>query len=168
MKIPIKGLKKAVSELKLFYISSFILALLIIIPISNFLLEGVIYFSSGNFYGNPESMQNEAWFGIGVPQENLMNDIFSDVEERVTIKNEWQGKENPPDIYYIILDEYPNNESLKKNYGFDNTEFLTFLENSGFYVVNNSFSNYPTTIQSLSSSLNMEYLDVLTTGVDVN
>ncbi|MBL76917.1 MAG: hypothetical protein CL763_08360 [Chloroflexi bacterium] len=125
-------------------------------------------FSSGNFYGNPESIQNEAWFGIGVPQENLMNDIFSDVEERVTIKNEWQGKENLPDIYYIILDEYPNNESLKKNYGFDNTEFLTFLENSGFYVVNNSFSNYPTTIQSLSSSLNMEYLDVLTTGVDVN
>ena len=49
MKILIKGLKKAVTELKLFYFTSFIVALLVIIPISNFLLEGVQYFVSGNF-----------------------------------------------------------------------------------------------------------------------
>tara|TARA_B110000014_G_scaffold55285_1_gene37332 strand:- start:2865 stop:4475 length:1611 start_codon:yes stop_codon:yes gene_type:complete len=124
--------------------------------------------SNGNFFGNPELVQNEEWFGLGVPQQNFMNDIFPGNIEETIIKNEWKGKENVPDVYYIILDEYPNNESLKKFYNFDNNEFLTFLENSGFYVVDNSFSNYPTTIQSLSSSLNMEYLDVLTTEVDVN
>ena len=49
MKILIKGFKKAVTELKLFYFTSFIVALLVIIPISNFLLEGVQYVLSGNF-----------------------------------------------------------------------------------------------------------------------
>ena len=49
MKILIKGFKKAVTELKLFYFTSFILAILVIIPISNFLLEGVQYILSGNF-----------------------------------------------------------------------------------------------------------------------
>ena len=49
MKILIKGFKKALTELKLFYFTSFIVALLVIIPISNFLLEGVEYLVSGNF-----------------------------------------------------------------------------------------------------------------------
>ena len=49
MKILIKGLKKALTELKLFYFTSFIVALLVIIPISNFLLEGVQNVVSGNF-----------------------------------------------------------------------------------------------------------------------
>ncbi len=49
MKILIKGFKKALTELKLFYFTSFVVALLVIIPISNFLLEGVEYLASGNF-----------------------------------------------------------------------------------------------------------------------
>ncbi len=49
MKILIKEFKKAVRELKPFYISSFIVALLVIIPISNFLLEGIKYVLGGNF-----------------------------------------------------------------------------------------------------------------------
>ena len=49
MKILIKGLKKAVTELNFFYITSLTLALLVIIPILNFILEGVQYVVSGNF-----------------------------------------------------------------------------------------------------------------------
>jgi len=49
LKILIKGFKKALTELKLFYFTSFIVALLVIIPISKFLLEGVQYVISGNF-----------------------------------------------------------------------------------------------------------------------
>ena len=49
MKILIKGFKKAVTELKILYIISFIVALLVIIPISNFILEGILYVISGNF-----------------------------------------------------------------------------------------------------------------------
>ena len=49
MKILIKRLKKTLTELKLLYFTSFILSLLIIIPISNFLLEGIDYIINGNF-----------------------------------------------------------------------------------------------------------------------
>jgi len=49
LKILIKGFKNAVTELKLFYFISFIVALLVIIPIFNFILEGVQYVVSGNF-----------------------------------------------------------------------------------------------------------------------
>ena len=49
MKILIKELKKTLTELKLFYFTSFIVSLLVIIPIFNFLLEGVQYVVSGNF-----------------------------------------------------------------------------------------------------------------------
>ena len=49
MKILIKTFKKAVTALKLFYFTSFIVALLVIIPISSFLIEGVRYVLVGNF-----------------------------------------------------------------------------------------------------------------------
>ena len=49
MKILLKGLKKTATELKIFYLFSFIVALLVIIPISNFLLEGIQYIFSNNF-----------------------------------------------------------------------------------------------------------------------
>ena len=49
MKKLIQELKKTISELKVFYIISLILALLVIIPISNFLLEGFQYVLGGNF-----------------------------------------------------------------------------------------------------------------------
>ena len=49
LKILIKEFKKTVSELKLLYFTSFIVSLLVIIPIFNFLLEGIDYIISGNF-----------------------------------------------------------------------------------------------------------------------
>ena len=49
MKIRIKGLKKTLTELNFLYFTSFIVSLLVIIPISNFLLEGIDYIISGNF-----------------------------------------------------------------------------------------------------------------------
>jgi len=49
LKILIKGFKNSLTELKLFYFTSFIVALLVIIPISNFLIEGIQYVMSGNF-----------------------------------------------------------------------------------------------------------------------
>lgn len=64
-----------------------------------------------------------------------------------------------PDIYYIILDRYANKSTLKEIYDFDNTEFVNYLSNKGFYVASQSKSNYLKTIHSLSSSLNMKYIN---------
>ena len=64
-----------------------------------------------------------------------------------------------PDIYYIILDGYGRNDILKDLYAFDNTNFIERLERKHFYVAKKSTSNYHQTYLSLSSSLNMSYLD---------
>lgn len=66
-----------------------------------------------------------------------------------------------PDIYYIILDGYARRDVLKELYGFDNSEFLDFLLEQGFYVAGDSNSNYNQTALSLASSLNFEYLSRL-------
>ena len=68
------------------------------------------------------------------------------------------GAEYQPDIYYIILDSYMRDDALT-TYGFDNSDFLQELSSLGFYVATCSQSNYATTPFSLSSSLNMDYLD---------
>ena len=67
-----------------------------------------------------------------------------------------------PDIYYIILDGYANHHTLKQLYNYDNSEFLTFLENKKFKVIPQSRTNHSITFLSLSSSLNMMYDTVLT------
>ncbi|MEW6217295.1 MAG: hypothetical protein AB1543_06395, partial [Candidatus Bipolaricaulota bacterium] len=69
------------------------------------------------------------------------------------------AEEEYPDIFYIILDGYGRSDVLRDLYGVDNTEFLEFLESRGFYVAEESASNYSQTVLSLASSLNMRYLD---------
>jgi hypothetical protein len=66
-----------------------------------------------------------------------------------------------PDIYYIILDGYAREDVLMELYNYDNSDFLLFLENEGFYVAEESRSNYNQTHLSLSSSLNLTYLDFI-------
>jgi hypothetical protein len=64
-----------------------------------------------------------------------------------------------PDIYYIILDEYLRDDMLKEIYHFDNSPFIAELERRGFYVAKASRSNYVVTVLSISSSLNMRYIN---------
>ena len=66
-----------------------------------------------------------------------------------------------PDIYYIILDRYGSQGVLEKGYKFDNSEFMNYLKNKGFYVADQSTANYLKTGPSLASSLNMEYINYL-------
>ncbi len=66
-----------------------------------------------------------------------------------------------PDIYYIILDQYPRHDVLEEKYGFDNSEFNNHLTQLGFYIADRSFSNYSQTELSLASSLNFQYLSEL-------
>ena len=65
----------------------------------------------------------------------------------------------PPNVFHIILDAYSGSSSLKKFYGFDNSEFLNELEERGLNVITDSKSNYGGTYTSLPSLLNMKYLD---------
>jgi hypothetical protein len=73
-----------------------------------------------------------------------------------------------PNIYYIILDAYGRADILADIYQYDNTEFLTYLREKGFYVAEQSHSNYTQTDLSLASSLNASYLDKLAAEVGLD
>lgn len=66
-----------------------------------------------------------------------------------------------PDIYYIILDSYTRSDLMQKAYGYDNSAFLSKLEEMGFYVASCSQSNFMRTDLSLASTLNMDYVQNL-------
>jgi len=68
------------------------------------------------------------------------------------------GKEETPDIYYIVLDGYAREDILKKIYGYDNSKVIASLRDMGFFVADKAKSNYIHTYLSLPSALNMTYL----------
>lgn len=65
------------------------------------------------------------------------------------------------DIYYIVLDGYGRQDILEALYEFDNSSFLNELSAKGFYIADESSSNYIQTMLSLGSSLNMDYVQSL-------
>ena len=68
------------------------------------------------------------------------------------------GRPDRPDIYLILLDGYPRADTLERLFDFDNTPFLTELEDRGFDVAESSRSNYMYTTMTLASTLHMSYV----------
>lgn len=66
--------------------------------------------------------------------------------------------ESQPDIYIIVLDGYGRQDVLQQIYEYDNSEFLESLEQRGFYVADESHSNYIQTVYSIVSLLNFDYV----------
>jgi hypothetical protein len=66
-----------------------------------------------------------------------------------------------PDVYYIVLDGYAREDVLRDYFGYDNHRFISFLKSHGFFVGDDSTSNYAYTILSLTSTLNMNFLSDL-------
>lgn len=75
-----------------------------------------------------------------------------------TPANPARGTDDLPDIYYIILDSYTGAKALKDYLNFDNSPFIDRLRKKGFFVADESHSNYGWTRYSISSTLNMRYL----------
>lgn len=72
-----------------------------------------------------------------------------------------------PDVYYIILDAFAAHDTLKEA-GYDNSAFIQYLKDKGFTVVDRAASNYDRTPFSISSSLNMQYIDRVPEQLGVN
>jgi len=68
---------------------------------------------------------------------------------------------NKPDIYLIIADEYAGKKELKDLFDYDNSAFEEDLKVRNFYFFDSTKSNYNTTIYSMASILNMDYLENL-------
>lgn len=69
--------------------------------------------------------------------------------------------QRPPDIYHFVFDRLTSQDVLAEHYGLDISDTLRFLEERGFYVARDSFSNYHRTAHSLASTFYMDYLDLL-------
>jgi len=62
-----------------------------------------------------------------------------------------------PDIYYILLDTFTRPDALLRDFDLDISSYLDDLRAAGFYVAECSQSNYPHTMASFSTALNMMY-----------
>lgn len=101
--------------------------------------------------------------GISAVQLTLLG--FDNV--RVTLGGDAENQQktvartSDPDIYYIVLDSYGREDLLLDAMEYDNSSFISDLEELGFYVADCSQSNYAQTQLSLGSTLNFNYLDIL-------
>jgi len=68
------------------------------------------------------------------------------------------GTDPPPDIYLIMLEDYPRADTLSRLFDFDNSAFLDRLQTDGFTVATDSRSNYMFTAMNLTALLQMDYL----------
>ena len=91
---------------------------------------------------------------LSIPKQNKINLI----EKNELNKNLINSKISR-NIIYIVLDSYPSEINLKKYYGYDNTKFLNQLDSLGFIMPKNSRANYPQTITSIASTLNLKYIN---------
>ena len=73
-----------------------------------------------------------------------------------------------PDIYYIILDEYAGSKILNDTFDYDNSEFIDYLHTNGSTVPLETQSNYVVSFLSLSSSLNMQYVNFYADEVGID
>lgn len=80
-------------------------------------------------------------------------------DNKISLPKHTQPK-HKRDVYYIILDSYTNKDNLKRYFGFNNQRFITYLEEKGFFVANESRSNYQNTLLSMPSALNMDYHNI--------
>ena len=96
--------------------------------------------------------------GRYVIEENAYN---STVEIQTSSPFELSVVSPAPDVYFIVLDAYGRADVLQNLFGLDNSGFINELQDMGFYVVQCSQSNYARTQLSISSTLNMDYIQNL-------
>lgn len=70
-----------------------------------------------------------------------------------------RAEKHLPDIYYIILDGFARKDVLERNYEMEPPFLSDELSARGFYVADKSNSNYFRTNYSLTSSLNMSFIE---------
>jgi hypothetical protein len=67
----------------------------------------------------------------------------------------------PPDIYFLIPDDYARSDVLKQYFRYDNADFIRQLEQRGFVISKESRSPYSDSEMNIAAALNMDYLSGL-------
>lgn len=95
--------------------------------------------------------------GIIVIQKNIF--VFHDTNfvDKTPVVLQKTNVNRP--IYHFYLDAFARQDVLRSMYHVKGYDFAHELKKLGFYVLENSSTNYTQTIFSMSSTLNMNYLD---------
>lgn len=148
--------------------------LLVVFGIVVILVGWWILFRLRDFSGVSDALNMVGLILFLMPTFSILNYFYQSIPVTFSTEEANVGEikvgEECPDIYYIILDQYAREDVLSQKYGYDNSGFIDELERLGFYVAKESTSNYHSTLLSISSSLNMDYIDWLQNiyGVDTN
>jgi len=86
------------------------------------------------------------------------SEIGVDVAKSDTVLDTRSGGD-ADDVFWILLDAYAGEQTLERYFEFDNQPFYAGLETRGFQISRGSHANYDRTLHSLSSILNMEYVE---------
>lgn len=85
--------------------------------------------------------------------------VRAPLDHRLAGNDVWSGiAQRKPNVYWIVVDSYPNGHVLRDAYGFDNSAFIDGLSDRGFTVTGDSYANFSTTLLSVPSTLEMDYI----------
>lgn len=105
---------------------------------------------------------------LALPATQLAYGSWKAVRAQPAADGAWLGEialrrpeGEPPDLYYIVLDGYTRADTLREFFGYDNSEFLSFLKEKGFFVAEHSSTNYLSTRLVIPAVLNADYLGEL-------
>lgn len=95
----------------------------------------------------------------GLLDGRLVGAVMADRVGAVEVSAGSQTSETRPDVYVILLDGYPRADVLAHAFEFDNEAFLRELEGQEFDVAGSSHADYLWTHVTMSSLLQMEYIE---------
>jgi hypothetical protein len=98
--------------------------------------------------------------GFESKEKSILRELLAN-QFAVNQKLKIDEKTEKPDVYYVVIDGFANPLTLKDMLGYDNSAFVDYLKEKGFYVALGSFSNHDRTTLSVTSSLNMQYMTPL-------
>ena len=85
--------------------------------------------------------------------------VGNDVDQKTAAPSvaDRAGAVRLPNVYWFVFDAYAREDVLADYFGFDNSGFLRALEDRGFDVAEQAWSNYASTKLSISSTFSMDY-----------
>jgi hypothetical protein len=101
---------------------------------------------------------NFDWTLYGKKAELKVNNDSIITVAPATLTPKVSGLKKQPNVYFMIFDGYASPTVLRKYYGWNDHDLVDALRSRGFTVDENAFSNYPHTILSINSYLDMGYV----------
>lgn len=98
------------------------------------------------------------WFAYVYHYDDKLTALAA-LDEHQFPQSEISNSPNYPDVYFIIVDGYSSDKFLRERWGYDNSAFTGEMKELGFYVAGDSLSNHGLTLLSMSSTLNMQYIE---------